>query len=173
MAQGRKFDKGWRVGILLVLVTIFGLSLCASAHLPEGWWNERVFESDMVLGPRTAEFHAQLEIVGVPQRTETYFGHCQAMAVVRRAFKAEPPLGRGEVVVLRGLCAGLNEKTAGIAIAADATTPPFLALRSGQLVEAWFHRSKPGYGDARFTTRLRVIPQLTETPLDPLPTPKP
>jgi hypothetical protein len=156
-----------------VLVTIFGLSRGASANLPEGWWNERVFESDMVLGPRTAEFHAQLEIVGVPKKTESYFGHCQAMAVVRRAFKAEPPLGRGEVVILRGLCAGLSEKTAGIPIAADATTPPLLDLRPGQLVEAWFHRSKPDYGSDHFTTRLQVIPRLTETPLDPLPTPKP
>ncbi len=63
MAQGRIFGLNRRAGLPLVLAVLLGLSGSAWGNVPEGWWNERVFEADMVAGPRAAEFHAQLEMV--------------------------------------------------------------------------------------------------------------
>ena len=158
------------VRFLIAATIVCGTSVGVRANLPDTWWAERAFEPYMMAGPRAASFHAQLEIARTPeQANNSSFGHCLVAATLRRVFKGTPSLRLGDLVTLRGLCAGLNEKTAGIQISADASTPAVQDLRKNQLVEAWFHDIIPDQGNAYFTTRLLVIPALSDTSRDPLP----
>jgi hypothetical protein len=108
---------------LIAATMICGLSVSVQANLPDSWWAERAFEHYITAGPRTAAFHAQLEIAGAPEKANSSFGHCLVAATVRRVFKGAPSLKSDDLVTLRGMCAGLNETTAGIPISEDATTP--------------------------------------------------
>ena len=124
-----------------------------SGKSPRGafWWAERAFEGYMVTGPRTAPLHAQPEIAGPSEKADnSSFGHCLVTATVRRVFKGAPSLKSRDLVTLRGLCAGLNEKTAGIPISADATDSGGLGSAQGPTGRGMVSRHHSGSGKGVF-----------------------
>jgi len=160
----KRLSHGQAVGMLFAI----GITSAANANLPDYWWRERAFEVDMKNGPRSAPFHAQLELTGTPEPyAMSAAGHCLVTAVVRRLFKGSPSLKVGAPVILRAYCKGLTEENAPVPINGDDTTAPLQGLIRGQLIEAYFHT--PMEADAYFVTRLRVIRTLSNTPKDPLP----
>jgi hypothetical protein len=157
------------VCFLVAATTICGSPINGHANLPDSWLGRagvRGLSGDW-------STHGALPCAAgdcpCPERANSSFGHCLVAATVRCVFKGARSLKPDKSVTLRGMCVGLNEKTAGIPISVDAMTPALQDLRVGQLVEAWFHDIILDQGNANFTTRLRVIPALTNTPRDSLP----